>query len=136
MAELTDRANMAGFCASYDVSLDRFYDSDLSERSLAQTYLEIVLNGARYGIVFPPEMVLQAKAVVTAEALDLVLAPDFRFADEVRPIVARELAQRATPHPLLNRLWDRLPEWILLGGDTPAGICSPDIQPDETLFRG
>lgn len=135
MAESTARADLEGYRVAYDVSLDRFYDKDLSERSLAQTYLDIVVSGARYGVVFPAEMILQAKAVVTAEALDLVLAPDFRFSDEVRPIVARELAQRATPRRLLDRLWGDLAEWVLLGEPVPAGEPPTDNAPDEREFR-
>lgn len=135
MAGSTERADLEGYRAAYDVSLDRFYDKDLSERSLAQTYLEIVISGARYGVVFPAEMILQAKAVVTAEALDLVLAPDFRFAEEIRPIVARELAQRATPRRLLDRLWGNVAEWVLLGESAPAGEASTGDAPDEREFR-
>ncbi|MFC7193813.1 ABC1 kinase family protein [Halosimplex aquaticum] len=105
MAESTERADLDGYRDRYDVLLDRFYDADLSERSLAQTYLEIVYAGAEHGVVFPSELVLQAKAVVTAESLTLVLAPEFRFADEIRPIVAEELAKRAAPQAAMDRAW-------------------------------
>ncbi len=115
--------------------LDGFYDKDLSEKSLAQTYLEIVIEGARYGVVFPPEMILQAKAIVTAEALDLVLAPDFNFSEEVRPIVARELAKRATPRRIVDRLWDNLAEWILLGELVPTYEVPGDSGDDEKQFH-
>ena len=135
MGQATERADLEGFRAAYDINLDRFYDKDLSERSLAQSYLEIVVTGARFGVVFPPEMFLQAKALVTAEALDLVLAPDFRFTDEVRPIVARELAKRATPRRLLDRLWGNAAELILLGESVPADEAPTDDLPDEQEFR-
>ena len=135
MAQTAEPADLEGFRDAYDINLDRFYDKELSERSLAQTYLEIIVSGARYGVVFPPEMLLQAKAVVTAEALDLVLAPDFRFTEEIRPIVARELAKRATPGRLLDRLWGNAAEWILLGEAAPAGDAPTDDLPDEKQFR-
>lgn len=135
MAESTVGADLDAFRDAYNVILDRFYDKDLSERSLAQTYLEIVVAGARYGVVFPPEMILQAKAIVTAEALDLVLAPNFNFTAEVRPIVARELAQRATPDRIADRLWSSLAEWVLLGESVPAGEAPGDDLDDERQFR-
>lgn len=135
MALSTENADLEGFRASYDISLDRFYDKALSERSLAQTYLDIVINGARFGVIFPSEMILQAKAVVTAEALDLVLAPDFRFADEVRAIVASELAQRAKPNRILDRLWDGLTEWILLGESVPVNTPNSGKRFEESEFR-
>ncbi len=105
MAESTDQADLDAYRDVYDVLLDRFYDKDLSERSLAQTYLEIVYSGAEHGVVFPSEMVLQAKAVVTAESLTLVLAPEYRFSEEIRPIVAEELAKQATPRATMDRVW-------------------------------
>ncbi|NIS78946.1 MAG: hypothetical protein GTO14_01690 [Anaerolineales bacterium] len=135
MAVSTSEADLAGFRAAYDINLDRFYDADLSQRSLAQTYLEIVINGARFNVVFPPEMILQAKAVVTAEALDLVLAPDFRFADEVRPIVAKQLATRVTPAKLLDRIWNAAAEWLLLGEAVPSGPVPGEQQREEKDFR-
>jgi len=135
MADSIEGANLQALHDRYDVILDRFYDRDLSERSLAQTYLEIVVEGARCGVVFPPEMILQAKAIVTAEALDLVLAPNFNFTEEVRPIVAGELAKRATPAHIADRLWGSLPEWILLGEVVPAGEAPSDNLEDERQFR-
>jgi predicted unusual protein kinase regulating ubiquinone biosynthesis (AarF/ABC1/UbiB family) len=135
MADSMDGADLEAFRDRYDVILDRFYDKNLSGRSLAQTYLEIVVEGARFGIVFPPEMILQAKAIVTAEALDLVLAPHFNFTEEVRPIVAYEFARRATPARIADRLWGSLAEWILLGEAMPAGEAPSDEVEDERQFR-
>lgn len=132
LADRADAPDLVAFRAEYDAALDRFYDRDLTERSLARTYLEIVTSGARHGVRFAPELVIQAKAMVTAEALQLVLAPDFRFSEEVRPIVARELASRATPRSLMDRLWEGLAEWILLG-EVPSGPARPWTQasPEE-----
>lgn len=135
MAESTERADLDAYRDQYDVLLDRFYDKDLSERSLAQTYLEIVYAGAEHGVVFPSEMVLQAKAVVTAESLTLVLAPDYRFSEEIRPIVAEELAKQATPRATLDRAWGELVDWILLGEGNTGGEVPSKAMPEEAAFR-
>ena len=135
MADSAGSADLGAFRDRYEIILDRFYDRDLSERSLAQIYLEIVVEGARYGVVFPPEMILQAKAIVTAEALDLVLAPNFNFTEEVRPMVAREFARRATPARIADRMWGSLTEWILLGEAVPAGEAPSGELEDERQFR-
>lgn len=115
--------------------LDRFYDRDLSDRSLAQTYLEIVYAGAEHGVVFPSELVLQAKAVVTAASQTLVLAPDFRFADEIRPVAARELAKKATPQATMDRAWGELVDWILLGESGTVILAPTTAEADEAEFR-
>lgn len=135
MATSTKRADLAAYRHAYDEHLNQFYDRGLTERSLAQTYLEIVLSGADHGVVFPSEMILQAKAVVTAEALTLVLAPDYRFTDEVRPIVAREMATLSTSRNVIDRAWGELVDWILLGDGGPVDDApSKDLQ-DEADFR-
>lgn len=135
MALPSPGADWTGFRRRYEAILDRFYDAPLSERSLAQTYLDILLAGAEVSVSFPSEMILQAKAVVTAEALDLVLYPDFQFTEEARPIVAREVAKRASPRYLVDRLWSGLAEFVLLGEVPPAGPAANGDLPDERRFR-
>lgn len=80
-------------------------------------------------------MVLQAKAVVTAESLTLVLAPDYRFSKEIRPIVAEELAKQATPRAAMDRTWGELVDWVLLGQGGVGGEAPSTAVPDEAAFR-
>ena len=111
---------------------DRFYASTITNYSLTQTYLEIIRAGAKYGFVFPSDLLLQAKALTTAEALAFVLTPDLRFQDEAQPIIAREFVQRiADPGRLRRRLEDAIPE-LLLFGQLPAGQ-SAEGEGDEAI---
>ena len=135
MALSTVGADLIAFRQRYDQILDLFYDAPLADRSLAQTYLEILLAGGEAGVIFPSEMLLQAKAIVTAEALDLVLYPQFEFSEEARPIVAREVARRASPGRLVDRVWSGLAEFILLGEAPPAGPATRRDEADERRFR-
>ena len=135
MAASTAEADLDAFRRSYDRILDLFYDAPLADRSLAQTYLEILLAGGEAGVIFPSEMMLQAKAIVTAEALDLVLYPDFEFNEEARPIVAREVARRASPRHLLDRIWGGLAEFVLLGEVPPPSPPTTRDEVDERRFR-
>jgi len=128
------RADLVAYRAAYERILDAFDGSSVEEQSLARTYLDVVQAGARHGVVFPSEMLLQAKALVTMEALCLVLAPGFRFSDEMRPIVARRLAARFTPEALLDRLWLALPD-LVLTGELLAGARHPRDHEAEPAFR-
>src|SRR5579859_7489483 len=111
---------------------DRFYASTITSYSLTQTYLEIIVAGAEYGFAVPSDLLLQAKALTTAEALAFVLTPDLRFQDEAQPIIAREFVQRiADPGRLRRRLEDAIPE-LLLFGQLPAGQ-SPEGEGDKTV---
>lgn len=65
----------------------------------------------------------------------LVLAPDYRFTDEVRPIVAREMANLSTSRHVIDRAWGELVDWILLGDGGPIDDAPSADLPDEADFR-
>jgi ubiquinone biosynthesis protein len=103
-----------------------FYDSTITERSLTQTYLDIILSGAHFGFVFPSDLLLQAKALTTAEALAFTLTPDLKFDREARPIIAREFARRAADLGRLRAQAEQLlPELLLFGELLPASMREP-----------
>lgn len=135
MSQSTKGADLEEFGKRYNAILDSFYGAPLLERSMARTYLDILLAASECNVIMPPEMILQAKAVVTAEALDLVLYPQFKFTEEARPIVAREMAHRATPRRILDRVWGGLAEFILLGESPPAGPAPNRKNLEERRFR-
>lgn len=102
---------------------ESFYNSTIAERSLTQTYLAIITSGAKFGFVFPSDLLLQAKALTTAEALAFTLTPDLKFETEMRPIIASEFTKRATDFGRLKVLAERvLPELLLFGEFPPASL--------------
>jgi predicted unusual protein kinase regulating ubiquinone biosynthesis (AarF/ABC1/UbiB family) len=115
LAVPTQGGDVSGYRAAYDRILDEFEGSTVTEKSLARTYFDVIQGGARHGVVFPSEMLLQAKALITMEALCLFMAPGFRFSEEIRPIVARRAAQRASPKSLLDKIWTMLPDLVIAG---------------------
>lgn len=99
---------------------DRFLAGTLAEMSFTQAYLQILLAGAHFGFVFPAELLLQAKAITTAEMLGLMLVPDMRFEVAARPIILKQFLDRALDLPrLIRQLSSGLPE-LLLGAPMPA----------------
>jgi len=129
LGEMTATADREGFYSKFAKILDMFYEADLSSRSLTKTYLEIFITGAKFGYRFPSEMLLQAKAMTTAETLVLTMTPNFKFYEEARPIVTRELGQRAEPEQVRKRLKQTLPEWLLFGETVDSDlIFSEDEQ--------
>ncbi|MDW7675130.1 MAG: AarF/UbiB family protein [Bacillota bacterium] len=120
-----------GFYIKFSDILDEFYSSSITKRSLTKTYLEIFANGAKFGFVFPSELLLQAKALTTGEALAFILVPEFRFAEEVRPIVVKELGKRAKPDELKSHFAKTFPEWLLLGELTEKHLLSEESDSRE-----
>lgn len=122
-------ANEDAYYEAFKDLAERFYTSTIAERSLTQTYLAIILNGAKFGFVFPSDLLLQAKALTTAEALAFALTPDLKFETEMPPIIAAEFARRATGFGRLNVLAERvLPELLLFGELPPASIYEPPVR--------
>lgn len=114
-------ADEEGFYRKFKELADAFYAATLSQVSLAQVYLGIILHGSRFGFIFPSDLLLHAKAITTAEALAFTLAPDLNFAEAIQPIIARELCQRAFDGRHLQRRAEQiLPELILIGEIPPA----------------
>lgn len=110
-----------GFYRKFKELADAFYAATLSQVSLAQVYLGIILHGSRFGFIFPSDLLLHAKAITTAEALAFTLAPDLNFAEAIKPIIARELCQRALDGRRLQRRAEQiLPELILIGEIPPV----------------
>lgn len=135
LAVRTEGGDVDGYRAAYERILDEFDGSTVTEKSLARTYFEVVQSGARHGVVFPSEMLLQAKALVTMEALCLFMAPGFRFSDEMRPIVARRLAERVSPASLLDRAWTMLPDLVVAGEWFHTERHSRDWQAEPAFRR-
>lgn len=109
-------ADEAAFYQCFEALSERWYAARLSELSFTQVYLEMMRAGYRFGFVFPPELMLHAKALSTAEALIFTLDPEARFEALSRPAIARQLSTRlADPVSLRNRLSQLLPELLLLG---------------------
>jgi predicted unusual protein kinase regulating ubiquinone biosynthesis (AarF/ABC1/UbiB family)/uncharacterized protein YndB with AHSA1/START domain len=117
----TPAADADGYRRVFGSILAEFYRSTITERSWTKTFLEIVTQACRFGYRVPRALLLEAKALTTAESLAFTLAPDSRFVDTTRPIVVRELAKRATSKWMRQRLEATLPEWLLMGELPPPG---------------
>jgi len=126
LMERTPTADEPAFYLFYENLLDKFYAATIQELSLTQTYLEIVLAAARFGFIPSPEMLLQAKALTTAENLAYVLAPGFNFADATKPVITKAFAERSNIGNLVQRLTSSFPEWLLLGESNGSILAEPE----------
>ncbi len=115
LGKKTEDADLDGFYAEFSKTLDQFFASRVSERSFTKTWMSILTIGARYGFQFNSHLLLQAKALTTAEALTFVLMPDLKFNEVARPIITREIGERAKPKEIRRRLKQTFPEWLLVG---------------------
>jgi predicted unusual protein kinase regulating ubiquinone biosynthesis (AarF/ABC1/UbiB family) len=134
LLERTPQANESAFYIFYENLLDTFYASTIQEQSLTQTYLAIVTAAARYGFIPPSEILLQAKALTTAENLAYVLAPGFNFTEAAKPVITKAFAERSTIENLVQRLTKAFPEWLLLG-DTVTSTLTKSESTNNHLWQ-
>lgn len=125
-------ADEEAFFASFKRLAERFYRSTLAETTITQIYLEMIASGYRHGFVFPASLLLHAKAITTAEALTFTLAPDLRFDEMTRPIIARAFTERAADmRRLRHHVGQLLPEFLLSGEILPLEARDPAPQGAE-----
>lgn len=95
---------------------NEFYRSRLIDTSITKVYLSMISAGYKYGYVFPANLLLHAKALTTAEALTFDLAPDTRFEEVTKPIIAKEFARLTLDGKRIrSRMEQSLPEFLLTG---------------------
>ena len=126
------RADADGYREEFGRILRAFYRSTISERSWTKTFLELLVQAARFGYRTPGELLLEAKALTTAEALGFTLAPGSRFVDVARPFIIRELAKRASYKQVRRRLERTLPEWLVTGELPPPSFLGPEDANDKS----
>lgn len=126
----TGQSDKKGYFQIYSDLLDAFYDSNIRNKSLAQTYLQILTAGAKYGFIAPAEMLLQAKALTTAEYICYVLVPDFNFTSAAKPYIVQYYTDRLSTQDLFTRFSKTFPEYYLLGeSSVPSSLNDkPDYQ--------
>ncbi len=128
-------ADEESFYRHFKTLADKFYSSPLSEMSLARVYLGFFLDGAKFGFVFPSDLLLHAKAITTAEALAFTMVPDLNFVEEIKPIIAREFFQRAFDLQRLQRKVQQIvPELLLMGEIPPQEVQEDDHEEVSANF--
>ncbi len=129
-------ADENAFRQEFDALLDSFYAATISEQSWTQTFVAIIGAAARCGYRVPSEMLLEAKALTTAEALVFALLPEAKFAELARPFVHREFARISGSENVRRRLAHSLPEWLLLGEAPPSTDLAtlPDLESWQDLW--
>ncbi len=125
-------ADEEAFYRQFKVLADKFYSSPLSKMSLARVYLGFFLDGAKFGFVFPSDLLLHAKAITTAEALAFTMVPDLNFVEEIKPIISREFFQRAFDLRRLQRKVQQILPELLLMGELPPQEIQEDYHEENS----
>ncbi|MCM8813251.1 MAG: AarF/ABC1/UbiB kinase family protein [Candidatus Omnitrophica bacterium] len=82
------------------------------EKSLAKIFYDLVIEGFRCGLVFPENMVLCAKALVTAEATVQTLDPQVNVLDLSAALVDQVIRERLNPQRIVKELELNVVEYV------------------------
>lgn len=123
LLRLTEQSPSADYDAfkgeASDILLSLYIDSTKRETN-AKAFYRIVASGAKHGVIFPSNMVLLAKSLMTGEAMCMMTHKDFDLIATTRPTIERIYREEFGPqramkslqeyYPLLLEFLEKLPE--------------------------
>jgi ubiquinone biosynthesis protein len=122
MANVPANADVDGFRNDATAILEGWFYAPKGGERLSMALYRVVADGVNHGILFPSNVILFAKAIVTMEGMALLLDPDFDIAVELRPYLRRLLTIDLKPGRIAKRgrefaldaanMLDSLPESI------------------------
>lgn len=116
-------SNESAFYGVFEKLANDFYTSKLKDVSITKVYIGMISAGAKYGYLFPENLLLHAKALTTAEALSFELAPDAQYEKITKPIILKELTRIILDGNIIKeRVFQIMPEFLLAGEIIPSTI--------------
>ncbi len=108
--ELGPGADIEAFRREYLEVVASWQASTGRAANMARTFHRLTTHGSKYGVFFPPDQILMAKAMMTIEGVALELDPGLNITREARPFVEKLVRKQVDPLRTLRSLAARLPE--------------------------
>lgn len=106
LVTVTPSSNAASFEHDADDILHEWYGAKLTDVSLADAFHRILDSGRRNRVYFPAGFTFLGKTLYTTEAMGSTLDPDFDFAKQMTPFVAKIIKQEVSPRLLKRKIMD------------------------------
>ncbi len=123
MARLEPGADVGAFREAVEGRYRAWQGRSVSEYGFARLVYEEFSLGARHGVVFPPEMVLLGKALVTVEGVVLAVDPSLDLSEVSRPYLDRLRGELFSMEHLREGLIRSMPIWFELSERLPLGLA-------------
>jgi ubiquinone biosynthesis protein len=101
-AETSKRSNLPEFEKAARDIYAGWQGTLVKDYSLALAFFRIISMGARYNVIFPPNLIMFAKVLMTTDMIVQNLDPDFNFSVAARPFADRIFTQRMLTEGLLG----------------------------------
>ena len=103
LAKTDAASDIDGFRREVTGILEQWFYAPTAGERLSTAFYKMVISGGAHGIIFPSNIVLLAKAIVTTESMALLLDPAFDIAGELKPYLNRLLTFELKPEKLAKR---------------------------------
>lgn len=101
LATVSNQSDIVKFQKDVSGILSEFFFSP-HQPSIAWAFFRIINRGAESRIIFPADLALFGKAIITTEAMGLKLYPEFNLNEEMRPFVRKTLNFYLDPRQTLK----------------------------------
>ncbi len=112
LTEQLPDANTEQFKSDASEIIYSLYLDSTKKKTLAKTFYQIISSAAQHGIIFPSNMVLLAKALMTGETMCLMTHKDFDLIENSKPTIERIFREEFGPNKVIDAWRDSLPELI------------------------
>ncbi len=123
LATLEPDADVAAFRAAIEARYRAWHGSTVSEYGFARLLYDELSVGAHHGVIFPPDMVLLGKAMVTLEGVVMSISPEMDLSAEAQPFLDELRSELFGPERLREALYRSLPAWFELAEHLPLGLA-------------
>ena len=123
MASVEAGADVAGFRAEIEERYRAWRGKTVSDYGFARLLYEEFAIGARFGVVFPSDVVLLSKALVTIEGVVLAVHPDLDLSAEALPYLERLRGTLFSSDDLAASIRRSAPVWFEIAERLPLGIA-------------
>ena len=104
LSRLRPGGDREGFLAALAEAVEEWYGQRAGEFSIARLLLRQLALGARHGVVFPRELMLLARALVTTEATASIIEPELSLSELAQPLLPRLRRDLLAPRSLEEAL--------------------------------
>jgi ubiquinone biosynthesis protein len=104
LAELEEGADARAFHSEARTILEGLLYKPMEKKGMSQGLYKVLMSGANYGIVFPTDLILLAKAFVIIENTVLDLFPDLDIETELRPYLSEVIKEELSPRQVVANL--------------------------------
>ncbi len=94
-----------------ELMISLYIDSTRKE-TMAKTFYRIISSAAKHGLVFPSNMILLAKSLMTGETMCLLTHPDFDLIESSKPAIEKIYQEEFGPKKVVKSLEETLPVFI------------------------